>query len=274
MELLINPSSQAALTAYGKRPGQGLLLYGLQGVGLRTIAEQTARQTSTNTSLITIVPDEKDKISIETIHELTPKLRSVRKKQPLTIIIDDADLMTKPAQDAFLKSLEEPGEGIYFILTSHQPDSLLATVTSRLARVEIRPVSASDSRQLITRLGRFDDRTVSQLLFLASGRPAELTRLASDPTYFEARAKLFGDAKSMMGANTYDRLKIVSRYDKSRPQAIELLSSMLEVIKFSLLSQRDISQAGLVQPIEQTINNLRRNGHIRTQLNHLVAQWP
>lgn len=273
MMLLINPASQAALQAYLQRPSQGLLLHGLTGVGLRTVAEQTARRLNDKVSVVTLEADDKGKISIETIHELTPKLRSVRRDQPLVVIIDDADLMTRPAQDAFLKSLEEPVEGTYFMLTSHQPDNLLATVLSRLFKLEVRPISSDDSRQLIAELGQADPKAIAQLMFIASGRPAELCRLISDQTYFATRAQLLGDAKIMMGASTYERLKIVSRYDKSRIQAIELLTGLLDVIKFSLLSQQDAAAAGLVEPIERAIANLQRNGHVRTQLNNLVAQW-
>ncbi|HET7630104.1 MAG TPA: AAA family ATPase, partial [Candidatus Saccharimonadales bacterium] len=223
---MLNPASQTALKAYVGRPSHGLLLFGLSGVGLRTVAESIARQLDEDISLITIEPDDKGKISIETIHELTPKLRSVRRHQPLALIIDDAERMTRPAQDAFLKSLEEPTEGVYFILTSHQPDNLLATVSSRVAKLEIRPVSKADSLDLIKRLGQFDDKAVAQLMFIASGRPAELTRLTADTDYFDVKAKLVADAKALVSANAYDRLKIVSRYEKSRTSAVELLANL------------------------------------------------
>ncbi len=47
------------------------------------------------------------------------------------IIIEDAHLMSKEAQNALLKSLEEPPEGIIFILISHKPELLLSTIYSR-----------------------------------------------------------------------------------------------------------------------------------------------
>src|SRR5690606_41517756 len=47
------------------------------------------------------------------------------------IIIDYAETMAKPAQNAFLKLLEEPNDQIHFILLSHQPQSLLPTIMSR-----------------------------------------------------------------------------------------------------------------------------------------------
>lgn len=47
------------------------------------------------------------------------------------IIIDPADDLEKPAANALLKSLEEPPVGSFFLLISHRPGRLLATIRSR-----------------------------------------------------------------------------------------------------------------------------------------------
>ena len=47
------------------------------------------------------------------------------------IIIDPADDLEKPAANALLKSLEEPPSGSFFLLVSHRPGRLLATIRSR-----------------------------------------------------------------------------------------------------------------------------------------------
>ncbi|MDD3797702.1 MAG: DNA polymerase III subunit delta' [Novosphingobium sp.] len=47
------------------------------------------------------------------------------------IVIDPADDLEKPAANALLKSLEEPPAGSFFLLVSHRPGRLLATIRSR-----------------------------------------------------------------------------------------------------------------------------------------------
>ncbi len=47
------------------------------------------------------------------------------------IVIDPADDLEKPAANALLKSLEEPPVGSFFLLVSHRPGRLLATIRSR-----------------------------------------------------------------------------------------------------------------------------------------------
>jgi DNA polymerase-3 subunit delta' len=51
------------------------------------------------------------------------------------VIIDDADAMMAPAQNALLKTLEEPPSASVFILVSSMPDALLPTVRSRCPRL-------------------------------------------------------------------------------------------------------------------------------------------
>ncbi len=50
-------------------------------------------------------------------------------------VVDDAHKMTEPAQNAFLKTLEEPPPGTLLILITPDPSALLATILSRCARV-------------------------------------------------------------------------------------------------------------------------------------------
>ena len=47
------------------------------------------------------------------------------------IVIDPADDLEKAAANALLKSLEEPPAGSFFLLVSHRPGRLLATIRSR-----------------------------------------------------------------------------------------------------------------------------------------------
>jgi len=51
------------------------------------------------------------------------------------VIIDDADVMVAAAQNALLKTLEEPPSSSVFILLSARPDMLLPTVRSRCIRL-------------------------------------------------------------------------------------------------------------------------------------------
>ena len=60
------------------------------------------------------------------------------------VIIDEADALVPPAQNALLKTLEEPPPSSVFILVTSRPDMLLPTVLSRCPQLRFRPLSADD----------------------------------------------------------------------------------------------------------------------------------
>lgn len=47
------------------------------------------------------------------------------------VLIDPADAMNHVTANALLKTLEEPGDGLFFILVANRPDALAATIRSR-----------------------------------------------------------------------------------------------------------------------------------------------
>ncbi len=57
------------------------------------------------------------------------------------IFILDAHLMNEQAQNALLKSLEEPPEGLVFILITNNVDLLLPTIQSRCWQIKFQPLS-------------------------------------------------------------------------------------------------------------------------------------
>ncbi|HET9595722.1 MAG TPA: DNA polymerase III subunit delta' [Anaeromyxobacteraceae bacterium] len=56
------------------------------------------------------------------------------------VVIDPADAMNPQAQNALLKSLEEPPDDTTFVLVASNPDLLLPTIRSRCARVAFAPL--------------------------------------------------------------------------------------------------------------------------------------
>ena len=54
--------------------------------------------------------------------------------------IDDADCMSEPAQNALLKTLEEPGATTFLLLEATTPEHLLPTVRSRVQRLRVLPL--------------------------------------------------------------------------------------------------------------------------------------
>ncbi len=67
------------------------------------------------------------------------------------VIVDDADTMMPGAQNALLKTLEEPRPGSVFVLVSSMPDALLPTVQSRCPRLRFGRLPVSDVAGVLMR---------------------------------------------------------------------------------------------------------------------------
>lgn len=65
------------------------------------------------------------------------------------VIIYEADRLQIPAQNALLKTLEEPGSNRYLILTTAKPSSLLPTIISRCRLINLSWSVSAPSQPLI-----------------------------------------------------------------------------------------------------------------------------
>jgi DNA polymerase-3 subunit delta' len=88
-----------------------------------------------------------------------------------TVIIDGADEMNEAAQNALLKTLEEPPPGTLLLLLAAHADALLDTVRSRCQELRLQPLSEAQMREA------FPDEPEERLR-LAAGRPGRLSALA------------------------------------------------------------------------------------------------
>src|SRR5262245_29272841 len=67
------------------------------------------------------------------------------------VIVDDADAMVIEAQNALLKTLEEPPAASMFVLVTSRPDLLLPTVLSRCQRLRFGRLSPADVAAVLMR---------------------------------------------------------------------------------------------------------------------------
>lgn len=85
------------------------------------------------------------------------------------IIISDAHLMNDTAQNSLLKSLEEPPEGIIFILTTPFPGQLRETIRSRCWEINFSPLTNSQIHSILIKYFEIDDDLASQIAPFSNG---------------------------------------------------------------------------------------------------------
>ena len=270
--LVLQPTTKRLVDAYCQYPKHALLLRGSVGSGLGTLASAIALQLVTHPTDISFVePDKKGTITIEQVRGLYVSTRDKRTTHQV-ILIDDIDTMSREAQNAFLKLLEEPPTHAYFIVTTHAPEALLPTIVSRVQIIDVQPVSERASVELLDSLITPTTTTKQQILFLARGLPAELTRLASDSQYFDSQVSSVHAAQQLLAKPLHERLVLVSAYT-DRAKAQQLVAVLAMLVEFML--RRTPNEEKLIAAariIEMTTKRLEANGHVRTQLTNLVFQ--
>ena len=272
---IIHPVSEITLSLLMKDLPQSLLLTGPVGVGLGATAEYIAHELGDISFAVLPEKDEKVNIekgviSIDSIRRLYQQTRSIQKGKRV-IVIDYAERMGLPAQNAFLKLLEEPGEGTYFILVTHSPSHLLPTITSRAQLFELRPVTRAQSETLLDTLGVDNATKRTQLLFMADGLPAELTRLVSDDAYFESRATIVRDARDILQGTIYKKLLLAQKYKDNRDDALLLLVDACSILRRSISAKPHESLIAQIDALLFAHQQIQANGNIRLCLARLVV---
>lgn len=268
-ELVIHAATKKLLDSYILKPSHALLLTGEPGVGLGTLAAHLGEKLATSAQLVTTLAPEKGLISIERVRALYEQTRSIQNGKRV-IVIDDADAMSPDAQNALLKLLEEPVDNVHFIVTSHTPGQLLATIRSRLQAIQVLSITDEESIQLLSRYD-LDETRRRQVLFLAGGKPAELTRLAEDDNYFTGRAAVVSDARTFLQASAYERLVVIKKY-ADRSNALEFLTMCARLLNFSFIKQKNFHAADSMDEFDLVMKRIEANGHARTHLMYLVTK--
>ncbi|MGJ8642472.1 MAG: hypothetical protein ACSHX9_03615 [Luteolibacter sp.] len=140
------------------------------------------------------------RISVAEIRDLEHTLRLAAPSGETKVgVIADADRMNEQAENAFLKTLEEPPDGTLLLLLSCKPERLLPTILSRCVQVKL-----TGGRSLSTDGG---DELVSALNEVASGgfgTPIAALHMKSVFTNFLAVKK--ADAEAAAKAATKEEI--------------------------------------------------------------------
>jgi DNA polymerase-3 subunit delta' len=110
------------------------------------------------------------------------------------VVVDPADAMNAQAQNALLKTLEEPPDDTTLVLVTSSPDLLLPTIRSRCARVAFAPLADDVVAERLVAEGRApqEARLAATLAAGSLGRA-----LAMDAKALEARERAVASAAAL-----------------------------------------------------------------------------
>jgi len=101
-----------------------------------------------------------------------------------TVLISNAHLMNEEAQNALLKNLEEPPEGVIFILVTPYPGLLRETIRSRCWTLNFKPLNNFEIKKILINYFMVDESLAESVAPFASGSVTNALNLIENDFYF------------------------------------------------------------------------------------------
>jgi DNA polymerase-3 subunit delta' len=123
-----------------------------------------------HSDVILVAPDDGGSIKIDDVRDAIEKtaFRPFEGRRRITIV-DEADALVVNAQDALLKTLEEPPPGSVFVLVTARPDALLPTIRSRCHLLRFGRLAEEDIVAILRERHEWPEREARAAAALADG---------------------------------------------------------------------------------------------------------
>ena len=203
-----------------------------------------------------IQPDEKASIKIDVIREVLShtSYRPFEGKRRL-VLIREADTLLHEAQNALLKSLEEPPPGTSFILTTAVPGALLPTVRSRCMRLRFGRLTSSEVAAALVRDHDRSEDEARGAAPLADGSIGQALALADNDLAALREAAMRLLQQTAGRADTQTRLQAAAalhsggKKERSREDLAVLLRLMASMLRDLEAINAGADRAVLANPV-------------------------
>ncbi|HUY17673.1 MAG TPA: DNA polymerase III subunit [Candidatus Binataceae bacterium] len=169
-------------------------------------------------------------VSIEQVRNLIARLGTRPARAPMrAAIIDDGETLNLPAQNALLKTLEEPPGFTIIFLIAHSERALLETVRSRLRMVRFPALAAAEIAAILIERLQLEPERAQALALLARGSAAHGFALAAGSA--PPMAELLGALERAATIDFAAAQALAQDFFASRAEALgnfELIARLLE----------------------------------------------
>ena len=160
------------------------------------------------------------------------------------IIIHEGSKLTVQAQNALLKTIEEPPKGVYIILLVESLETMLDTIKSRCQIYKLTPLNRDDMIKYINRLGELDGDKILAALAYGEGIPGRAERMLKDEKLESLRTVIVDVLKDVSNGGTEIVLEYESKLNDFKDEMDELLnlfaSFIRDIIVYKELENRNI----------------------------------
>ncbi|MCS7072742.1 MAG: hypothetical protein NZM00_14650 [Anaerolinea sp.] len=177
-------------------------------------------------------------------------------------VLRDFHLARPQAQDALLKTLEEPPPAALLLLLAESTETILPTILSRSQLIQLRPVAADElAAGLIERFGADPERALL-LARLSGGRVGWAVQALHDPARLQTRDESLDQLKALIGMNRAGRFAAAETLARDKQGLARLLELWLTYWRDLLL---------LTERTDLPLANLDREEELRALARRISA---
>lgn len=246
------------------------MFLGISGIGKKLIAREFAikilkvEDTENIPDLLYIEPDG-NSIKIEQIREMQKRVQ----EKPIgasrkVYIIDDADKMTKEAQNCLLKTLEEPPEFATIILIGTNDNAFLATIKSRCMILHFNKIDDEQLKEYLQKKYNIENIT-QNMLEMYQGSIGKAIDLKDKENIYQELENV------IKKINTKDLIEITKSAEILYKEKDEIYE-MLDYINILLLkkTKEDYIYTNCIQIVENTKKRLKQNANYDMSIDNML----
>jgi len=185
---------------------------------------------------VLVLPTAK-KIQISQIRDLILKLSFYPYSASFKIaVIDQAHLMTKEAQNCFLKTLEEPKGKTLLILISEYPEMLLPTILSRVQKIRFFPVKKTEIENYFIEQG-ISRNKAEYFSSFSLERPGTAINFFLNSQKLKDQEKLISDLAKISSSDFGFRFQYAKNLSQEKSDIREILDTWLRYFRGLFISK-------------------------------------
>lgn len=271
INILLAPATAKTVAAVSKNPGKSWLFIGPEALGKRTCALSLAKKWNHSPHSIISINYSQKSIGIDTIHSLRQSLALKSVDGWRTVILARAEKMTKEAQNAFLKLLEEPPLNTSIIITCTNPMYLAPTIISRCQIVKFLPLPPSQIEHQLKQEYQLNNEAAAKIVKAANFAPGKAVRFIDDQAALDTHLKLHELAEQFLDSKFYEKLRIIG-------EILRVYSPVqfIQIVLQAVISRKsDLSEAKLRQLLnacEQAFSRLEANANSKIVMYQLAQE--
>ncbi len=183
-------------------------------------------------------PKDKTRIPVDVIRKVNEDAIIKPFDSPRKVyIIKDGDLLTPEAQNAFLKTFEEPPEYAVFIIIAESASSLLPTILSRAVLITFPPVPNKKIEQWLMESYPDEQKKIPFLVSFCEGIPGTAEDILKNPEFDSLRQDALQALGLLLSHEKSDAFKIEEFIDSHKEYASSIFDFWISYLRDILVLQ-------------------------------------